>query len=136
MNAPVIVERLPNLSGGKEVAEEFISTTLKKWIERKEFLCQDITLETLTNELATNQTYLSRYINSHYGQNFRSWINSLRIGESMRLIESGTELSLGEVAEQIGIPSRSKFFRQFTSVAGVTPAEYRRKVKSENPPTK
>lgn len=134
--APVIVEHIPITPGGKEATEEFISTALNGWIEHKEFLRQDITLETLANSLATNQTYLSRYINSHYGQNFRSWINSLRIGESMRLLESDTELSLDEIAEQIGIPSRSTFFRQFTSVAGVTPAEYRRKVKSENPLTK
>ena len=52
----------------------------------------------------------------------------------MRLIESDTELSLDEIAERIGIPRRSTFFRQFAAVAGVTPAEYRRKVKNENPP--
>lgn len=134
--APVIVEPAPTISGGKKTTEEFVSTALNGWVERKEFLRQDITLETLANELATNQTYLSRYINSHYGQNFRSWINSLRIGESMQLIESDTELSLDEIAEQIGIPSRSTFFRQFAAVAGVTPAEYRRKVKNENPAIK
>ncbi len=104
-----------------------IHAGIGRWTARKGFLCPDITLETLARELHTNPSYLSRHINTSYGQNFRSWINSLRIGESQRLLVGREDLSIPEVGEAIGIPSSSSFYRQFSAVTGMTPAEYRRR---------
>lgn len=106
---------------------EIGSTTIDQWIEDKGFLNPYITLETLSRELNTNQSYLSRYINAEYGQNFRSWINSLRITEAQRLIIEQEDLSLAEIGEKIGIPSSSTFYRHFSTITGMTPAEYRKR---------
>lgn len=37
----------------------------------------------------------------------------MRIGDSMRLMEQSSYLSPEEIAEEVGIPSRSTFYRQF-----------------------
>lgn len=111
---------------------QIIPAAIECWINTKGFVQQDITLESLAIELCTNQSYLSRYINAQFGQNFKAWINSLRIGEAQRLLDDQHDLSLTEVAEQSGIPSNSTFYRNFVTVTGMTPAEYRRQKQSES----
>lgn len=113
-----------------------ISAAIESWIHRKGFIQQDITMESLASELCTNQSYLSRHINARFGQNFKAWINSLRIAEAQKLLDNHYNLSLIEVAEQSGIPSNSTFYRNFVVVTGMTPAEYRRRNKVEEKDSK
>lgn len=103
-----------------------VATALEGWIALKGFIQQDITLESLSAELHTNQTYLSRYINSEYGQNFKTWINSMRIAEAQRLIVEEVDIPIALIAEKSGIKSSSTFYRNFVAVTGMTPAEYRK----------
>lgn len=125
--APIVVQ--PEDTGVSEnESTEVNNTMLNQWIESKGFLNPDITLEALSRELNTNQSYLSRYINVECRQNFRSWINSLRIAEAQKLIAEQENLSLVEIGEKVGIPSRSTFYRHFTAVTGVTPSEYRKRL--------
>lgn len=109
-----------------------VASALEGWITRKEFVQQDISLESLSAELNTNQTYLSRYINSEYGQNFKTWINSLRIAEAQRLLVEQREIPLARIAEKSGIKSSSTFYRNFVAVTGMTPADYRNNFEVES----
>lgn len=122
--APVVAAPCNETANGKEIPAQYVHTAVGQWVGNKGFLSQDISLESLAQELNTNPSYLSRYINKEYGQNFRSWINSLRIAEAQRLIAGNTGLSLAEIGENVGIPSSSTFYRQFAAVTGMTPAEY------------
>ncbi len=129
--APVVdASEKTNLHNHSE--NQNISSAIECWINKKGFIQQDITLESLAMELCTNQSYLSRHINAQFGQNFKAWINSLRIAESQRLLDDHHDLSLIEVAERSGIPSNSTFYRNFVTVTGMTPAEYRRQKQSQN----
>ena len=125
--APVVAQPQNGTSNGNEISEEYIRYAVGKWTECKKFLDPNISLESLAKELNTNPTYLSRHINSAYGQNFRSWINSLRIAEAQRLITEKGCLPLAEIGQRVGITSTSTFYRQFASVTGMAPAEYRKK---------
>jgi AraC-like DNA-binding protein len=126
--APVVAA--PAEATGTEKGER-IDTQLEKWIERKGYIAPEITLEELAAEISVNTAYLSRHINSRYKQNFRSWIGSLRIGEAVRLMDEHPDMPLIEIAEQTGIPNTSSFYRQFSSVVGLSPAEYRKKSQTE-----
>lgn len=128
--APVVDASMETVSRNHSENQN-ISDSIDCWVNKKGFIQQDITLESLAIELCTNQSYLSRHINARFGQNFKAWINSLRIGEAQRLLDDHHELSLIEVAEQSGIPSNSTFYRNFLTVTGMTPAEYRRQKQSE-----
>jgi len=125
--APAVVPPQNGTSGGNGISEEYIRQSVGGWIGLKKFLDPDISLESLAKELNTNPTYLSRHINTAYGQNFRSWINSLRIAEAQRLIAEESGLPLAEVGQRVGIPSTSTFYRQFAAVTGMAPTEYRKK---------
>lgn len=125
--APVVVQPQNGASNGNGISEEHIRQAVGGWIESKKFLNPDISLESLVQELNTNPTYLSRHINRVYGQNFRAWINSLRIAEAQKIITEGGGLSLAEIGLKVGIPSTSTFYRQFAAVTGMSPTEYRKK---------
>lgn len=126
--APVVAGTPDGTANAKEFPVKYIRTAIDRWIGSEGFLSRDISLELLAQALNTNPAYLSRYINTEYGQNFRSWINSLRIAEAQRLITENAALPLAEIGEKVGIPSSSTFYRQFTAVTGVAPAEYRKKL--------
>lgn len=126
--APAVAETQEAEAGKQmEIPKESIRTAIEKWTGVKGFLCPDVSLESLAKEFYINPTYLSRYINSTYGQNFRSWVNSQRIAEAQRLITEREDFSFARIGEQVGIPSSSTFYRQFAAATGVTPAEYRRR---------
>lgn len=103
-----------------------ISAAIECWMNKKGFIQQDISLESLSTELNTNQTYLSRYVSSEYGQNFKTWINSLRIAEAQRLLAEQGEIPFARIAEKSGMKSSSTFYRNFVAVTGMTPADYRK----------
>ena len=110
-----------------EIPDENIRSALEQWTDGRGFLSADVSLESLARQFQINSAYLSRYINSTYGQNFRSWINSQRIAEAQSLIVEREDLSFALIGESVGIPSSSTFYRQFVAVTGITPAEYRKR---------
>lgn len=114
-------ENQPQANGTKDD----ISLLIDIWIRQKGYVRSDITLGSLALELKTNRTYLSGYINSHRGCNFKTWISRLRIEEAQRLLIENPALSVASIGEMVGIDDKSSFFRQFMNVAGKTPGEYR-----------
>ena len=124
--APIVAEPKA-AAGSREISEEHIRAGLGEWIARQGFIDPEVSLDTLAKELNTNPAYLSRHINSECGQNFRSWVNALRIGEAQKLLARHEELSYSDIGERVGILSISTFYRQFAAVAGMPPAEYRKR---------
>lgn len=102
-----------------------IASSVEKWKERKGYKLESITLKSLANELGTNQTYLSKYINCETGVSFKIWIANLRVEEAKKLILLHPEKSLNEIGEMVGISNKSSFFRQFVKMTGVTPGTFR-----------
>lgn len=119
--APVIADDVPEL----QVAGENIRTALDEWIAAKGYVRPGLSLESLAREVGCNRSYLSRYVNSELGLNFKSWIRALRIAESQRLLLEHPGASVLEVGEMVGIHGRSTFFAQFSEVTGMPPGEYR-----------
>ena len=103
-----------------------VEQAIARWIEQKKFAKAGITLDSLANELNTNQTYLSRYINQQMNLNFKLWISNLRMEEARRLLREYPDKPIVQIAEEVGLPSKGSFFRQFVNNAGVTPGEYRK----------
>ena len=79
----------------------------------------------VAEQLGTNRTYLSRYINDTSGCNFNSWLTRLRIEEAKRLLISSPTLSLDKIAMKVGFASKSHFMSSFKSFVGTTPGRWR-----------
>lgn len=101
-------------------------TTLSEWVQQKGFCEPELTIESLARRFRTNRTYLSAFINAHYGMPFRTWIASLRIAEAKHLLDT-TDMLEQEIADKLGFSSIQSFCRTFSQIAGVSPSVYRKK---------
>ena len=103
----------------------FFVESLSQWIEQKGYLQAELTIEDLARQLGTNRTYLSTFINSHYGVPFRQWIASLRIAEAKKML-CDTNLREQDIAEAIGFATVQSFIRNFTQMENISPSAYRK----------
>lgn len=109
------VERKRIIGGLEELMKK------QKWFTREQ-----ITLSDLSNELNTNNSYLSRIINDHYQMNFPNYLNHLRIREVQRMLgqENHKTMTLEGIARSVGFHSKPSFNASFKKNTGVTPTIY------------
>ncbi len=100
---------------------------LDEWITQRNYLQAGITIEQVANQLYTNRTYLSNYINTYKQQTFREWINQLRMDEAKRLMLENATLPINEICQMVGFSKISNFTRQFTKTTGMPPLSWKRK---------
>ena len=96
----------------------------KLFMYLNEHFCEDIDLETVSEHLGYNKTYLSRCINNIPGVNFRKLINSLRIDRAKTLLLT-TDYTILNIAMECGFTNERTFQRVFIETVGKTPREYR-----------
>ncbi|WP_350292581.1 helix-turn-helix transcriptional regulator [uncultured Croceitalea sp.] len=119
---------LRNNDKEKQAKTLFLEDNIKKQLsENKWYLLPNLTLEELAKKLDTAPQILSATINSSYGLNFSSLINSLRIEHAKELLKSfnKTEKSISEIMYDCGFVSKSSFNTIFKSKTGVTPSQFR-----------
>ena len=104
-----------------EIAERIAS-----WINADGYVRTGLTIKGLSDQLHTNRTYLSEFINATYGVSFRDWITGLRIEYAKRLLVQYPKLTLADISERSGFLSPSHFIRIFKENAGCTPARWRK----------
>ena len=80
----------------------------------------------LAQQICTNRTYVSAYINRRYRMSFRDWINSLRLAYAKQLLATSPELTVTDIARRAGYLSLSNFTRLFTASEGISPGRWRK----------
>lgn len=91
-----------------------------------EHFTEPITLESVAGALGYSANYLSHCIQKLYGLNFCTILASLRIERARYLITSGDK-TMAEICYECGFGSERSFLRQFKSIMGFSPSEYRKK---------
>jgi AraC-like DNA-binding protein len=81
--------------------------------KRKLYLNPNLTLLQLADALHTNRTYLSNYINTHYGLNFSKLVNMCRLKELRRLaaLPKNHDTALGKLVGQAGFNNYQHYLR-------------------------
>ncbi len=118
------------------IAEDYFSKISKKSIEKivpvleyiEENYSKQITLDELGNIMHLNPEYLSRKFKKTTSKNIFEYLNYVRIENSKKLL-SNTDLSVLDVACEVGYNSISYFYRCFVKNCGCSPSVYR-KIKS------
>ena len=105
-----------------------IATRLEEWIAADGYTRPGLTITDVANDLLTNRTYLSSYINTTYDTTFREWITRLRIEYAKRLLLGSPELTVQDVSERSGFQSTSHFIRIFKERTACPPAKWRKSV--------
>ena len=105
-----------------------IAARLEEWIAADGYTRPGLTITDVANDLLTNRTYLSGYINTTYDTTFREWITRLRIEYAKRLLLGSPELTVQDVSERSGFQSTSHFIRIFKERTACPPAKWRKTV--------
>jgi len=99
---------------------------LEKWIAAKCYKQCGITINKVAEQLNTNRTYISNFINSTEKMNFNRWLNSLRIEEAKVMLRSNKDILLSDLADDLGYTDQSCFSKQFKMKEGQTPLNWRK----------
>ena len=116
-----------------EETKQQILAGLKKLEEKKYFLQQDCNSYNVAKKIGTNTTYLSKVINSHFGKNFNTYINDLRINYAIVRIKNDVlfrSYSIQSIAEEIGYKSADSFTKYFKKDTGLNPSFYIKNIKN------
>lgn len=104
-------------------------TFIKNFIE--EHYASDISLTELADLLHLSTSYLSRLFKQELGMNFTEYVVNYRLNLSRKLI-CHSELSLKEVAQQVGYFNYSHFSKLFKKYYGKSPNSYRMSYKDKD----
>jgi two-component system, sensor histidine kinase LadS len=134
-----IIERLHGLSHKPRYARSRLSgIAVDHVLVRMDGLLKDqqlyrrenLKLEQMAALLRLKPHQLSEIINSKFGRNFSAFINLYRIGEAKRLLTENPEMTILAIAFETGFGSKTQFNVLFKRETGVTPAEFRKKIRS------
>ncbi len=116
------------------LTEKEVIAIHKKTIEymerEKPYLNPELTLYSLAEQLQVLPNHLSQVINTNEKKNFFDFVNSYRIQEVKKCLESNekSHLTLLGIAFECGFNSKASFNRTFKKSVGMTPSEFRKKV--------
>lgn len=75
---------------------------------------EDIGAETVARHFGISKEYFSKIINSYLGENFRTYLNNLRLSKFLQLREQvGKEETVVKLAMDVGFNSEATFYRVY-----------------------
>ena len=122
-----------NSSDVSEEVKTQILEGLKKLEEKEYFLKQECNSYNVAKKIGTNTSYLSKVINNHYGKNFNTYINDLRINYAILRLKNHVifrSYSIQSIAEEIGYKSADSFTKYFKKDTGLNPSFYIKEIKN------
>jgi AraC-like DNA-binding protein len=117
----------------KDDVVEQISIGLKKLEKKEYFLQSDCTQVNVAKKLKTNTAYVSKFMNAHYGYNFNTYLNNLRIDYAIDRLKNDTvfrSYTVQAISEELGYKSVNTFTKAFKNETGILPSYYIKKVSS------
>ena len=84
---------------------------------------KDITLESLSAELAYNQSYISRHFKSHFNVGIKEYLTMVRLQHTVTLMQK-KKYTITYCALESGFNSLRTFFRAFNKEFHMSPKEY------------
>lgn len=110
--------------------DKLLEEKITQWkLSGKPYLTQGITIEDVASQLNANRKVLSSHINSVYGCNFNSWINKMRIEETIEILNREPSKNITEISEMVGFGDKSILSRQFKKYIGETVTSWKNKQK-------
>ncbi|TDG00782.1 helix-turn-helix domain-containing protein [Paenibacillus piri] len=86
---------------------------------------QDISLNSVAEQLNLNPAYISRLFKQITGQPFVDYLKRVRIEKSKELLAQ-SDLKINEIGKQVGYGNSYYFIKVFKEMIGLTPGEYKK----------
>ncbi|MFN7037739.1 MAG: helix-turn-helix transcriptional regulator, partial [Bellilinea sp.] len=84
-----------------------------------------LSLNSVAEAVNLSPSYLGAQFKRHTGSTYINFLTTLRVEEAKRLLRS-TDLSIHLIAEKVGYPNVTNFYRHFQRLVGMTPAAFRK----------
>lgn len=97
-----------------------------KYIDRN--FNEPLSLQLLSEMAGVSESYFSKQFLKESGCNFVDYVAKVRIDMAKKWMGSG--MKLYEIAERVGYPNQAHFSKVFRKVAGETPHDYRKRIRS------
>lgn len=96
--------------------------------KEKMFLNSNLNLTHIAEKFDLNESYLSQIFNKNSKENLTTFINSLRVEESKKLLinKNYNSYNIVSIGLETGFNSKSVFYNAFKKETGLTPTQYRK----------
>jgi len=104
-----------------------ITSKLLDFERNNKFLNSKLTLNSLSKELGTNSSYLSKIINAQKQQSFSSYLNMLRINYAIKELKKNRILrnyTIVAIAKEVGYNTSESFSKAFHKEKGIYPSYF------------
>ena len=131
----ILFELVTNFSISKPEKESMKSRkNLDRLTEIVEYIKEnkkaDLSLDMVAEKVNLTPQYLSKYFQKYMGVSYIKYLNSLRFESAYKDLVN-TDLSITNIAIEIGFPDAKAFNKLFKKVYGVNPGEYRKNLKQK-----
>lgn len=89
-----------------------------------------LNMAVVSNYVGLNYSYFSEAFKVHTGENFVLFLKKIRIRKSKELLLEGNQ-KMQEIGSAVGFENSKQFSRVFKELEGISPQEYRIKVRSD-----
>ncbi|OMF37734.1 DNA-binding response regulator [Paenibacillus sp. FSL H8-0548] len=89
-----------------------------------------LNMAVVSNHVGLNYSYFSEAFKAHTGENFVGFLKKLRIRKGKELLLEGNQ-KMQEIGSAVGFENSKQFSRVFKELEGISPQEYRIKVRSD-----
>jgi ABC-type amino acid transport substrate-binding protein/AraC-like DNA-binding protein len=112
----------------KETLQKYLKILLEHMEEKKPYLNQSLTLNSLSEELSIYSHHISQLLSTCLDKNFNNFINEYRVEDvKMMFMDSDyDEDTILSIAYQSGFNSKATFNSIFKKSTGSTPSQYRK----------
>jgi len=123
-----ITDKISLTVPSKSEKNEYIQKFETLFQQDKIYLNPNLTLELIANTLNISSSHLSRIINTELGMGFTEYLNTFRVDEAKKLLNTPDFLNYTIIAIglEAGFNSKSAFFNVFKKITGKTPYAYRK----------
>ena len=90
-----------------------------------------LTMKEIADELYISSRQLDRIVRKRYGKTLHKVIMETRVRTAEQMLLT-TDMTVERIGRAVGFSSGAGFYREFSAAYGMTPAEYRRKQKTED----
>ena len=133
-----VFETLPSLENEKEVnvsqksnigiSDETVYNAVVQYLLMN--LNQNVTIKELSSELLISISQLNRRLFRYSGMSYKKIKDMVKCARARELL--GTEMSMAQISEALGIGNEYSFNRFFKRVEGMTPGKFREALQTSN----
>lgn len=93
---------------------------------KKGYLDAEFNLDKLSSDIHISKVKITLALNVQLKTNFYQYINSFRVEEAKRLIDTKQDSNFVTIGYESGFKNKSTFYKYFKQITGATPSDYKK----------